>query len=92
MWNNDAFQEALFALSATTFTVYAYLGMYKEMKEPFALSKTAVVNALNISEGTYHKAIKELQEKGYIIPDRSLGDNTNSYVFLEGKNQGYPKI
>lgn len=82
--NNENLDEALLNLSTTTFKVYIYLCMHKEMKERFALSKTAVMNALAISEGSYHKAIKELQEQRYIIPDPTTTDK-NYYVFLDGK-------
>lgn len=82
--NNELLSDALLTLSTTTFKVYIYLCMHKEMKERFALSKAAVMNALNISEGSYHKAIKELQEMKYIVPDPTT-DAENFFIFIDGK-------
>lgn len=85
LWNNNALQDALSNLSVTAFKVYIYLGMYKEMKDSFALSRTHITKTLSISESSYHKAVKELQEKGYLIPDLEAKDNSNTYIFLEAK-------
>lgn len=87
-WNNDALDDAFLNLSVTAFKVYIYLGKYKEMKDKFALSRTHITSALAISESSYHKAVKELQEKGYLIPDPSEKDNPNSYIFCEERTQG----
>lgn len=84
MFNNDALDQALLNLSVTAFKVYIYLGKYKEMKDKFMLSRTHITKTLSISESSYHKAIKELQEKGYIIPSPKEKDNANAFVFLEG--------
>ncbi|MGN0629577.1 MAG: hypothetical protein ACI4IW_08130 [Oscillospiraceae bacterium] len=85
LWNDDALEEALSDLSVTAFKVYIYLGMRKDMKERFALSRAHIVKTLSISEGSYHKAIKELQEKRYIVPDPSAIDDDNCYIFFEAK-------
>jgi hypothetical protein len=85
LWNNDDLHEAITTLSPTTFQVYIYLGQYKEMKTEFALSRAHLMKELSIAEGTYRKAIKELQEKGYLIPNNAVDCPPNSYIFSEGK-------
>ena len=32
-----------------------------------------------------YKEMKDLQEKGYLIPDPDTKDNANTYIFLEAK-------
>ena len=84
-WNMNDLKGALSELSVTAFKLYIYLGTYKEMKERFALSMTHATESLSISESSYHRAIKELQEKGYIALDPTAQDNVNFYVYFEGK-------
>lgn len=83
MFSDSALDNAMFNLSSNAFKVYVYLVKQKYREEQFALSKTHITEMLQISEGSYHRAIQELENKGYIRPDTHEGYGENSYVFSE---------
>ncbi len=88
MWNNDALDDALLNLTAMGFKMYMYLGMQKDKNKPIILSRADAMKALSISEGTYHRVIKELKDKRYLIKDKSktrYNYADNSYIFLEDR-------
>lgn len=83
MFSDDALENAMLNLSTNAFKVYVYLVMQKHRKGLFALSKADVTDMLQISESSYHRAIRELQKEGYIKPDIFHGQDENSYTFSE---------
>lgn len=82
MFNKDALKEAMLNLSVNAFKLYIYLGSFKEMEEPFNLSRKNASQAMNVSESSYLNAVKELQAKGYIAPD-PIKPNKDFYIFFE---------
>lgn len=92
MWDNEALNEALLNLTAMGLKMYLYLGLQKDKGEEFVLSRADAMKALAISEGTYHRVIKELKDKGYLIPDPEeiqCNSSDTFYLFLEDKNFRY---
>jgi hypothetical protein len=75
IWD-DTLNDVLLNLTATGFKMYIYLGLQKDKGTEFVLSRADAMKALNISEGTYHKVIKELKDKNYLI---KCADNL--YIF-----------
>ena len=59
-------QEACKVLSPAAFKLYLYLASNANGFK-LALSQVAVENAIGISKSSYHRAVKELEEKGYLI-------------------------
>ena len=82
MFNKDALKEAMLNLSVNAFKLYIYLSSFKEMPESFNMSRKNASQAMNVSESSYLKAVKELQTKGYIIPDPTK-PNKDFYIFIE---------
>lgn len=82
IFNKDALQQAMLNLSTNAFKLYIYLGSFKELEDPFNLSRKNASQAMNVSESSYLKAVKELQAKGYIIPDPAKKDK-DFYIFIE---------
>ena len=85
MFNKDALKAAMTNLSVNAFKLYIYLGSFKEMTEPFNLSRKNTSQAMNVSESSYLNAVKELQAKGYIAPDPAKKDK-DYYIFMEQPN------
>ena len=83
MFSNCALESAMLNLSPNAFKVYVYLVKQKHRKGQFALSKTDITDWLQISESSYHRAIRELEKEGYIRPDTYEGYDENSYTFSE---------
>lgn len=67
---SDLFKNDLFAASRnlkdTTFKLYIYLISNQE-EYVSGLSKIDVMNKIGISESSYKRAMKELEEKGYLV-------------------------
>ena len=68
-------QEASRVLSPAAFKLYLYLASNASGFK-LALSQVAVENAVGISKSSYHRAVKELEEKRYLQLDRG-----NTYFF-----------
>ena len=68
-------QEASKVLSPAAFKLYLYLASNASGFR-LALSQVAVENAIGISKSTYHRAVKELEEKRYLQLDCG-----NTYFF-----------
>lgn len=89
---NDEWQEAARVLSGSAFKLYLYMAGNKDGFD-MALSQKAVEDAIGLSKNTYHRAVEELQEKGYMT--RKQG---NIYAFtptalpLSTQNGYIPKI
>lgn len=62
---NDEWQRAARELTGSAFKLYLYLAGNKDGYD-LALSQKAVENATGLSKNTYHQAVKELSEKGYL--------------------------
>lgn len=89
MWDNEALCDVLENLTAMGLKMYLYLGLQKDKGEELVLSRADAMKALSISEGTYHRVIKELKDKGYLIQDPTepkYDGVDNFYIFLEDKN------
>lgn len=67
----DEWQEAFKSLKRITFGVYLYLASNADGYE-LALSRQDVMNNLDISKNAYIRAIKELEEKGYLVQKEAL--------------------
>ena len=83
MFSNVSIENAMLNLSSNAFKVYVYLVMQKHRKGQFALSKSDITDMLQISESSYHRAIRELEKEGYIRPDIYGNYGENSYTFSE---------
>lgn len=81
-WNWKALLTAMETLSPIAFKLYMYIGTYKNSTE-FILSRNIACEKLNISTSSYHRAIKELQEKEYIIKDESSNATKDCYIYIE---------
>ena len=68
-------QEASKILTPAAFKLYLYLASNANGFK-LAPSQVAVEIALSISKSSYHRAVKELEEKGYLQLDRG-----NTYFF-----------
>lgn len=83
MFSNASLESAMLNLRPTAFKVCVYLVKQKHRKGQFALSKTDITDMLQISESSYHRAIRELEKEGYIRPDIYGDYGDNSYTFSE---------
>lgn len=83
MFSDEALENAMLNLSPNAFKVYVYLVKQKHRKGLFALSKTDITDMLQISESSYHRAIRELEKEGYIRPEIYGDCGENSYTFSE---------
>lgn len=72
---NDEWQRAARELSGSAFKLYLYLAGNKDGFE-LALSQKAVEDTTGLSKNTYHRAVEELETKGYLS-----GTKGNVYVF-----------
>lgn len=72
---NDEWQRAARELTGSTFKLYLYLAGNRDGYD-LALSQKAVEDATGISKNTYHRAVEELESKGYLS-----FVNGNAYVF-----------
>ena len=73
---NDEWQRAARELSGSAFKLYLYLAGNKDGFE-LALSQKAVEDTTGLSKNTYHRAVEELETKGYLSSTKG-----NVYVFL----------
>lgn len=62
---NDEWQRAARDLSGSALKLYLYLAGNKDGYD-LALSQKAVENATGLSKNTYHRAVEELETKGYL--------------------------
>ena len=79
-------------LKDTTFKLYMYF-ISNQDEYVGGLSKVDVINKTGISESSYKRAIKELEEKGYLINSHqraqdSQGENLPVYDFYARPNLG----
>lgn len=72
---NDEWQRAARELSGSAFKLYLYLAGNKDGFE-LALSQKAVEDTTGLSKNTYHRAVEELETKGYLSSTKG-----NVYVF-----------
>ena len=89
MFNKEALRGAISNLSVNAFKLYIYMGSFKEIADDkskelktFNLSRKNATEVLNISDSSYHKAVKELISKNYIAPD-SARPGKDNYTFIE---------
>lgn len=81
-YNRSALKAAMCNLSNSALRLYLYLGNFRDMPAGIYLSKQDALNNTNISEKSYFSALKELKEKGYLIPD-DINKSEDYYVFYE---------
>lgn len=81
-YSRSALTTAMLNLSNSALRLYIYLGNYRDMPAGIYLSKQDALTNTNISEKSYFSALKELKEKGYLITDKTWG-NEDCYVFYE---------
>lgn len=87
--NLKANKMALKELSANAYKLYMYFALNQD-NYTFALSYVHVYSITGMSEKTYHRAVKELIEKGYLVKEK---DKKNQYIFYDGKINGkYPLV
>lgn len=77
--NLEALKTAMILLKRDCFRVWVYFASQKE-NYTFPLYKDNVMSFCDIGESSYHKYIKELIDKKYLIPVR---ENTNHYNFYD---------
>ena len=93
---SDLFKKDILSASKnlkdTTFKLYIYLA---SNQDGFigGLSKADVISQMGISESSYKRGIKELEEKGYFIYSNiravdSIGDNLPLYDFYSRPHLG----
>lgn len=82
--NLKANKMALKELSANTYKLYMYFAL-NQNDFVMALSYVDVYNVTGMSEKTYHRAVKELIDKGYLVKEK---DKKNQYIFYDGKIDG----
>jgi biotin operon repressor len=74
---SDVFKEDIFLaaqnLKDTTFKLYMYLISNKD-EYVAGLSRQDVINKIGISESSYKRGMKELEEKGYFIYSHQFVD------------------
>ena len=73
--SNDEWQRAARELSGSAFKLYLYLAGNKDGFD-LALSQKAVEDTTGLSKNTYHRAVEELETKGYLSSTKG-----NVYVF-----------
>ena len=89
---NDEWQRAARELSGSAFKLYLYLAGNKDGFE-LALSQKAVEDTTGLSKNTFHRAVEELEAKGYLSSTKG-----NVYVFspspsgVSPQNGYIPKI
>lgn len=87
--NLKANKMALKELSANAYKLYMYFAL-NQNDYTFALSYVHVYSVTGMSEKTYHRAVKELIEKGYLVKEEN---KKNQYIFYDGKIDGeYPLV
>lgn len=64
---HTAWQKAIKELSNVGFKLYMYMSKNSEGYE-YDLSPSAVSKTVGMCKESYRKALKELKEKGYIVP------------------------
>jgi len=79
MINLEAVKTAMIILNRDCFRVWVYFASQRE-KHTFPLYKEYVMSFCDIGESSYHKYIRELIEKKYLIPAR---EKTNHYLFYD---------
>lgn len=86
--NLKANKMALKELSPNTYKLYMYFAL-NQNDFVMALSYVDVYNVTGMSEKTYHKAVKELIDKGYLVKEE---DKKNQYIFYDGKIDGEYRV
>ena len=84
IFNKDIMYEAMRQLTPSAFKLWCYLGLNQNGYE-FGLSFTDVHEKCGISRSTYYDAVKELEEKNYLVKVQ-LYDNLEGYLFVEAGN------
>ena len=82
--NLKANKMALKELSPNTYKLYMYFAL-NQNDYSFALSYVHVYSITGMSEKTYHRAVKELIDKGYLVKEEG---KKNQYIFYDGKIDG----
>ena len=75
LYKNDIFMAAK-DLKDTTFKVYMYL-IANQDNYIGGLSKVDVINSIGISESSYKRAIKELEDKDYFLYCNERAEDAN---------------
>lgn len=84
-YNNADLIKAQNTLSDSAFRLYIYIGMFKGYaikKERLNLSRQNAMECTGMSSRAFTNAIKELQEKGYLVPD-PLFEAKNNFAYIE---------
>lgn len=79
--NLDAIEEAMKILKGNCFKLWMYIAKNKDQYQ-FALSCVDFCRSANVTKPTYLGAVKELVDKGYLVPSKE--EPTNLYIFYEG--------
>lgn len=81
VFKEDCKNYTLAKLSPNAFKLWCWLYWHKNYDE-FGLSCKQVCSELDICSSTYWKAIKELKEKGFLVPAQLYPDFTG-WVFID---------
>lgn len=73
----DTLDEAMRTLSNSAFMLWIYLAKNNDGYD-FYLSRTCACRDCNFSPSTYRRAVKTLEDKGYLKP---TGKNQTEYIF-----------
>ena len=74
------------ALNGSAYKLWSYLG-HNQNEHEFGLSMEDVCRQTGISKNSYHRAVKELIEKGYLV-EVELYPNLWGYLFVEHGDGG----
>ena len=80
--SNDAWREAARTLTPAAFQLYLYLASYAS-GTVLPLSFVDVSKSIEISKSSYHRSVRELKEKGYLLQKQD-----NIYTFTAEKEGG----
>lgn len=79
--NLKAMKRAMKRLSPSAFKLWCYLNKNLDGYE-YGLSKADATSYCNMCITTYEKAMKQLKEKGYLVP-YTFPDRIKGWMFLE---------
>lgn len=85
---NEAASEAMRTLKANTFKLWFYMAKNKDGWK-FALSRVDACKYCGFSKNTYHAAVNELIENGYLV---QTAEGSNQYDFYEVPQGDYEVI
>lgn len=82
---NDAMQE-LNTIGSVKLYIYLVKQKASDDEDLWELSRVAFCNWSGLSKDTYHKAVKDLIEKGYLVKDNDDENDTHYHFYDWPKN------